>query len=69
MLKVFVSRYVVNGACFAVDTDGIGCETALKVPVLRYVVTGGCIGGDTDRIDCETALPLLVRSQSRMLDT
>ena len=60
---------VGNRACFAVDTDGIGCETALKVPVLRYVVNGGCIGGDTDRIDCETALPLLVRSQSRMLHT
>ena len=60
---------VGNRACFTIDTDGVGCETALKVPVSRYVVNGGCIGGDTDRIDCETALPLLVRSQSRMLYT
>ena len=66
---MLVSGYVVNGGWFAVDTDGIGCETALPQLVLRYVVNGGCIGGDTDRIDCETALPLLVRSQSRMLHT
>ena len=26
---VLVSGCVVNGACFAVDTDGIGYETAL----------------------------------------
>ena len=66
---MLVSGCVVNRACFAVDTDGIGCETTFKVPVSRYVVTGGCIRGDTDRIDCEAALPLLVCSQSRMLHT
>ena len=57
---MLVSGCAVNQACFAVDTNGIGCETALKVPVARYVVNGGCIGGDTDRIDCETALQVLV---------
>ena len=66
---MLVSGCVGNRACFAVDTDRNGCETALKVPVSRYVVTRGCIGGDTDQIDCETALPLLVHSQSRMLHT
>ena len=58
---------VVNRACFAVDTYGIGCETALKLPVLRYVVNGACFGVDTNRISCETALPMLVGSESRLL--
>ena len=60
-------RYVENQACFAVDTDGISCETALKVPVSRYVVSQGCFGVDTNRISCETALPMLVGSESRLL--
>ena len=59
----------MNRACFAVDTDGIGCETALKVPVLRYVVYGACFGVDTIRISCETALPMLVGSESRLLQS
>ena len=42
---------VVNRACFTVDTNGIGYETALLVLVLRYVVHGGCLEGDGDRID------------------
>ena len=50
----------MNGACFTVDTDGIGYETALAVPVLRYVVNGACFTVDTDQIGCETALPVLV---------
>ena len=58
---------VVNRACFALDTDGIGCETALKVPVSRYVVNGACFGDDTNRISCETALPMLVGSEPRLL--
>ena len=58
---------IVNRACFTVDTDGIGCETALKVPVLRYVVNGACFGVDTNQISCETALPMLVGSESRLL--
>ena len=49
----------MNGACFAVDTDGIGCETALPVLVSRYVVNRACLEGDDDRIDSETASPVL----------
>ena len=71
---MLVSWCTVNSACFAVDTDGIGCETALKVPVsryvvngTRYVVNGACFGVDTNRISCETALPMLVGSESRLL--
>ena len=44
---MLVSGCVVIRACFAVDTDGIGCETALKVPVSRYVVNPACFGGDS----------------------
>ena len=51
---------VVNRACFAGDTDGIGYETALQQLVSRYVVNGGYFGGDSDWIDRETALPVLV---------
>ena len=57
----------MNWPCFAVDADGIGCETALKVPVSRYVVNQACFGVDTNRISCETALPMLVGSESRFL--
>ena len=64
-----VSRYVVNQSCLGVDTDRIGCETALKVPVLRYIVNGACFGVYTNRISCETALPMLVGSESRLLWT
>ena len=42
---MLVSGCIVNRACFAVDTDGIGYETALTVLVLRYVVNGGCLEG------------------------
>ena len=51
---------VGNRACFAVNTDVIGCETALKVPVSRYVVNQSCLGVDTDGIGYEAALPVLV---------
>ena len=44
----------------AVDTDGIGYETALPQLVSRYVVNQACFGGDSDRIDSETASPVLV---------
>ena len=47
---MLVSRYVVNRACFTVDTDGIGYETALPVLVSRYIVNRACFGGDCDRI-------------------
>ena len=57
----------MNRACFAVDTNGIGCETALTVPVSRYIVNGACFGVDTNRNSCETALPMLVGSESRLL--
>ena len=40
---MLVSGCVVNRACFAVDTDGIGYETALPVLVLRYVVNRACL--------------------------
>ena len=58
---------VVNRACFTVETDGIGCETALKVTVSRYVVNGAWFRVYTNRISCETALPMLVGSESRFL--
>ena len=32
-LTVPVLRYVVNGACFGVDTNRISCETALPMLV------------------------------------
>ena len=32
----------MNRACFAVDTDRIGCETALPVLVLGCVVNRAC---------------------------
>ena len=51
---------IVNGAYFALDTDEIGCETALKVPVSRYVVNRACFTVDTDGLSYETALPVLV---------
>ena len=60
---------VVNRACFALDTDGIGCENALKVPVSRYIVNGACFGVNANRISCETALPMLVGSESRLLQS
>ena len=47
---MLVSGCVVNRACFAVDTDGIGYETALPVLVLRYVVNGACFAADTNGI-------------------
>ena len=46
---------VVNRACFAVDTDGIGYETSLTALVSRYVVNQACFGGYSDWIDSETA--------------
>ena len=52
----------MNSACFAVDTDGIGYETALKVLVSRDIVNRACFAIDTDVIGCETALPVLVWS-------
>ena len=58
---------VVNQACFAVDTDGISCETALKVLVSSYVVNGACFGVYTIRISYETALPMLVGNELRLL--
>ena len=66
---VLVSGCIVNRACFTVDTYGIGCETALKVRVSRYIVNGACFGVDTNRISCETALPMLVGSESRLLQS
>ena len=57
----------MNQACFAVDTDGIGYETALAVLVLRYVVNRFCFRVDTDGIGYETALTILVGSESRLL--
>ena len=51
---------IVNRGCFAVDTDGIGYETALPVLVLRYVVNRACLEGGGDQIDAETASPVLV---------
>ena len=33
----------MNQACFGVDADGLGIETALKVPGLSYVVSRGCL--------------------------
>ena len=50
-----MSGCVVNRACFAVDTDGFGYETALPQLVSRYVVKQACFGGDSDQIDSETA--------------
>ena len=41
----------MNRACFAVDANGIGYETASPVLVSRYIVDGGCLEGDSDRID------------------
>ena len=64
---MLVSGCVINQACFAVDTNGIGCETDLTVPVSRYVVNGACFGVDTNHNSCETALPMLVGSESRLL--
>ena len=58
---------VVNRACFAVDTDGIGCEPALTVPVSRYIVNGACFRVDTNSNSCESALPMLVGSESRFV--
>ena len=59
----------MNQACFVIDTDGDCYETALTVPVSRYVVNGACFGVDTNRISCETALPMLVGSESRLLQS
>ena len=47
---MLVLRYVVNRACFAVETDGIGYKTAFPVLVLRYVVNQACFAVDTDGI-------------------
>ena len=57
---VLVLGVVVNQACFAVDTHGIGYETALPQLVSRYIVNRACFRGDSDRIDSETALLVLV---------
>ena len=46
--------------CFAVDTDGIGYESAFPVPVLRYIVNRASFGADSDWIDSEIALQVLV---------
>ena len=45
---MLVLRYVVNRACFAVDTDGKSYETALPVLVSRYLVNGTCLGVDAN---------------------
>ena len=50
----------MNQACYAVDTDRFGYETALPLLVLKYVVKRACFGGDSDWIDGETASPVLV---------
>ena len=47
---MLVSGCIMNRACFAFDTDGIGYETALPVLVLGCVVNRACFAVDTDGI-------------------
>ena len=50
----------MNRACFAVDTDRNGYETALPVFVSRYKMNRASLEGDNDWIENKTALPVIV---------